>query len=110
MASVMRSVTSTPRSKFFGHRAVQAAVAPVRSITPRGQVSAKALFGLFGGKKEEDSAQQYYICIDCGFIYDGDFKSAPASYKCPACTSGKNRFKVGQERDFITESLKNLLQ
>jgi hypothetical protein len=32
------------------------------------------------------------------FIYDGDFKKAPASYKCPACSSPKSR-RVGQEKE-----------
>lgn len=66
----------------------------------RTTVATKAfLGGLFGGKKEEASsggaASSFYICIDCGFIYDGDFKKAPASYKCPACNSPKSRCARG---------------
>lgn len=39
--------------------------------------------------------QQYYICVDCGWIYDqGEFSKAPGSFKCPVCRSPKSRFKV----------------
>eukprot|EP00793_Prasinoderma_coloniale_P000995 PRCOL_00007085-RA len=34
------------------------------------------------------------ICIDCGYIYKGDFsKENFFTYKCPTCGVGKNRFK-----------------
>ncbi|KAF8068322.1 hypothetical protein HT031_002009 [Scenedesmus sp. PABB004] len=63
----------------------------------------QALFGgLFGGKKAESggaggraASPNYFICIDCGWIYpDGDIKKAPGSFKCPVCSSPKSRFKV----------------
>ena len=70
-------------------------VAPVLAHRCRTAVTTKAfLGGLFGGKKDDGAsgaASSFYICIDCGFIYDGDFKKAPASYKCPACKSPKSR-------------------
>lgn len=47
-------------------------------------VQAQAFFGAFGGSKPaaDGAAPSYYICIDCGYIYDqGDFKKAPGSYK-----------------------------
>ena len=33
------------------------------------------------------------VCIDCGYVYRGDFSALPNSYKCPTCGVGKNRFK-----------------
>lgn len=71
------------------------------AVRPAARVVApKALFGgLFGGKSAESgsgaAAPQYFVCIDCGYIYDGakEFKSLPSSYKCPACNSPKSRFK-----------------
>lgn len=70
-------------------------VAPVLANRARTSITPKAFGGLFGGgKKDVAEGTSFYICIDCGFIYDGDFKKAPASYKCPACSSPKSRFKV----------------
>lgn len=37
------------------------------------------------------AVHSYYICTACGFIYDGDFKTAPASYKCPVCNVPKSK-------------------
>lgn len=36
-----------------------------------------------------------YICIDCGYIYDGStaFDKLPNNYKCPVCNAPKRRFK-----------------
>ena len=51
-----------------------------------------AMFG-FGGGKKAAAANTPYICIDCGFIYRGDFAALPKDYKCPQCNVGKNRFK-----------------
>eukprot|EP00884_Botryococcus_braunii_P008232 jgi/Botrbrau1/1740/Bobra.116_2s0080.1 len=41
------------------------------------------------------AAKTAYICIDCGWIYDGrePFDSLPASFKCPVCKAPKRRFK-----------------
>lgn len=64
-----------------------------RPVIARRQVAPKAFFG-FGSKSSSSdaaAAPQYYICIDCGYIYDGDFKKAPSSYRCPVCSSPKNR-------------------
>lgn len=73
---------------------VAAAVRP--AVIARQQVKAQALFG-FGANKK---TTQYYICIDCGYIYpDGDIKKAPGSYKCPVCSSPKSRFKVYKGTD-----------
>ena len=47
---------------------------------------------MFGfGKKA--ASEQPMVCIDCGYVYKGDFNSLPASYRCPTCGVGKNRFK-----------------
>ena len=47
-------------------------------------------------RKAAGAASQAYVCIDCGWIYDGKqgpFDKLPASYRCPVCNSGKKRFK-----------------
>mmetsp|Transcript_24888 Transcript_24888/g.54163 ORF Transcript_24888/g.54163 Transcript_24888/m.54163 type:complete len:119 (-) Transcript_24888:487-843(-) len=92
MAATMRAA-SAQKAGFFGSKAFKAQ--PVVVAKPRVQVAAKALFGM-GAKKETaaSGAPAPYICVDCGYIYEGDFKTVPASYKCPVCTSPKNRFKV----------------
>jgi hypothetical protein len=37
-------------------------------------------------------SKQYYICADCGWIYDqGEFSKAPGGFKCPVCKSPKSR-------------------
>jgi rubredoxin len=33
------------------------------------------------------------VCVDCGYVFKGDFAALPRSYKCPTCNVGKNRFK-----------------
>eukprot|EP00878_Enallax_costatus_P002740 GHUV01002929.1.p2 GENE.GHUV01002929.1~~GHUV01002929.1.p2 ORF type:complete len:118 (+),score=25.15 GHUV01002929.1:40-393(+) len=89
------------RAPVAGHQsfgAVPRASAIGRPVVASRQpaVKAQALFGFGGSKKETATAvaTQYYICVDCGYIYDGDFKKAPGSYKCPVCSSPKSRFKV----------------
>lgn len=39
------------------------------------------------------AAKQAYICIDCGYIYDGaePFEKLPNSYRCPVCSAPKRR-------------------
>ena len=43
------------------------------------------------------AAKKKYVCVDCGYVYSerkaGDWNDLPRDYKCPACTSGKRRFK-----------------
>ncbi|GAX81748.1 hypothetical protein CEUSTIGMA_g9176.t1 [Chlamydomonas eustigma] len=35
------------------------------------------------------------VCVDCGYIYDGEnFDALPSSYACPACSASKKRFKA----------------
>ncbi|WIA10779.1 hypothetical protein OEZ86_000872 [Tetradesmus obliquus] len=90
---------STVSRSFFGAKPVTRVSAAVRPVVAARQpaVVTKAFFG-FGGSKASSgdaAAPQYYICIDCGYIYpDGDFKKAPGSYRCPVCNSPKGRFKV----------------
>lgn len=33
------------------------------------------------------------MCVDCGYVFKGDFAALPRSYRCPTCNVGKNRFK-----------------
>eukprot|EP00879_Flechtneria_rotunda_P001419 GHRR01001572.1.p1 GENE.GHRR01001572.1~~GHRR01001572.1.p1 ORF type:complete len:131 (+),score=55.12 GHRR01001572.1:176-568(+) len=41
------------------------------------------------------AAKAAYICIDCGWIYDGrePFDKLPNSYRCPVCNAPKRRFR-----------------
>lgn len=41
-----------------------------------------------------------YVCIDCGYIYDGStpFEKLPGNYKCPVCNAPKRRFKAANAR------------
>ncbi|KAK9820426.1 hypothetical protein WJX72_010212 [[Myrmecia] bisecta] len=50
----------------------------------------------FGARK---AAKTAYICMDCGYIYDGReaFEGLDKSYRCPVCNAPKRRFKVYQE-------------
>jgi rubredoxin len=52
---------------------------------------------LFKGSAKRTSTP--YLCIDCGYIYDGrePFSSLPNSYRCPVCQAPKRRFKVYQK-------------
>lgn len=38
---------------------------------------------------------QPMVCLDCGYIYDGDqaFAELGGGYKCPVCTAPKKRFQ-----------------
>ncbi|KAG2484752.1 hypothetical protein HYH03_016499 [Edaphochlamys debaryana] len=78
-----------------------AAKAPVLSAArSRVAVKPQALFGFGAAKPAAGGKPAAMICIDCGYIYDGkDFSKEPASYKCPACGVGKNRFKVYKGTD-----------
>ena len=68
----------------------QRASAPARGR--QGPVTTKAFFGGFGGGPK--SGGKPMVCIDCGYIYKGDFsKENFFTYKCPTCGVGKNRFK-----------------
>ena len=68
---------------------------PVR-VAGRGPVTTQAFFGGFGGGVPKANGQPM-ICIDCGYIYRGDFDALPRDYKCPQCNVGKNRFKVVEQ-------------
>eukprot|EP00879_Flechtneria_rotunda_P001260 GHRR01001407.1.p2 GENE.GHRR01001407.1~~GHRR01001407.1.p2 ORF type:complete len:121 (+),score=38.42 GHRR01001407.1:208-570(+) len=93
----LKGVTA-PRTAFFGSNARMKVAAVARPTVNRQVVKSQAFFGFgSGGNKSTTvaAAPQYYICVDCGYIYDrGDFKKAPDSYKCPVCKSAKSRFKV----------------
>lgn len=60
---------------------------PVRSA-----VTTKAFFGGIGGGVKQKNGEPM-ICIDCGYIFRGDFNALPKDWECPPCGSGKNRFK-----------------
>ncbi|GLC38185.1 hypothetical protein PLESTB_001090300 [Pleodorina starrii] len=97
----MATMLAQRQTAFAGVRV--SAKAPVLvAARSRQAVKAQALFG-FGGNKAPaaGAATQYMICIDCGYIYDGsqEFKSLPGSYKCPVCSSPKNRFKAYKGTD-----------
>lgn len=53
------------------------------------------------------AAKQAYICVDCGYIYDGSdgpFDKLPSSYKCPVCSAPKRRFKAYDGRSGKNDS------
>ena len=54
----------------------------------------RALGNFFGGGGGGGGGSKSMICIDCGYIYNGDFGALPRSYKCPECGVGKGRFKA----------------
>ena len=64
-----------------------------RTAGGRGSVVQTKAFFNFGGKKKEATGQPM-VCIDCGYIYRGDFSALPNSYRCPTCGVGRNRFKA----------------
>jgi rubrerythrin len=66
-------------------------VSLVRPISRKPAVAPQAFFG-GGGNKSSSSA--FYICIDCGYIYDnmaGPWNEIPSYFRCPACNSPKSR-------------------
>jgi hypothetical protein len=60
------------------------AVRPSRSAA----VPTKAFFG-GGGVKQVNGEPM--LCIDCGYIYRGDFNALPKDWECPPCGSGGGR-------------------
>jgi len=75
---------------------VKSSARPVR-VAGRGPVTTQAFFGGFGGGGVPKANGQPMLCIDCGYIYRGDFDALPKDYKCPQCNVGKNRFKVVEQ-------------
>eukprot|EP01025_Chloroclados_australasicus_P050180 TRINITY_DN5740_c0_g1_i1.p3 TRINITY_DN5740_c0_g1~~TRINITY_DN5740_c0_g1_i1.p3 ORF type:complete len:129 (-),score=2.22 TRINITY_DN5740_c0_g1_i1:222-608(-) len=71
------------------------------------------LGGLFGGGPSGPEGA-YYICAQCGYIYDGreDFQSLDNSYKCPKCTATKRKFRVykGEVKGRPRNDLKSMKQ
>eukprot|EP00878_Enallax_costatus_P045935 GHUV01055476.1.p1 GENE.GHUV01055476.1~~GHUV01055476.1.p1 ORF type:complete len:111 (-),score=24.28 GHUV01055476.1:386-718(-) len=51
-------------------------------------------------RKTATKAAQAYICIDCGYIYDGrePFEKLPSSYRCPVCNAPKRRFRATESK------------
>lgn len=51
-------------------------------------------------RKTATKAAQAYICIDCGYIYDGStpFEKLPANYRCPVCNAPKRRFRPTESK------------
>eukprot|EP00898_Chlorokybus_atmophyticus_P004402 jgi/Chlat1/4963/Chrsp32S04949 len=75
---------------------------PVRSsagkalaVRPLGQQTAQTT-SLSRAPLRVSAAQQAYICMDCGYIYQDKkvpFDKLPNSYGCPVCDAPKRRFK-----------------
>lgn len=76
---------------FLRGTALKQNVVAARPASRHGPVTTKAFFGMGGGPKQIDG--QPMICIDCGYIYKGDFNALPKDWECPPCGSSKNRFK-----------------
>ncbi|GBF94813.1 hypothetical protein Rsub_07985 [Raphidocelis subcapitata] len=72
----------------------QARAAPVATAAARSRRRAVAVSARKTAAKGGAQAQAY-VCIDCGWIYDGSqgpFEKLPGSYRCPVCNSNKRRF------------------
>ena len=91
----MLATRVAPSAVFIRGAAVKSSARPVR-VAGRGPVTTQAFFGGFGGGIPKANGQPM-ICIDCGYIYRGDFDALPKDYKCPQCNVGKNRFKVVEQ-------------
>merc|ERR1719506_641014 len=75
--------------------------APHRAPGGARRAPPRALGNFFGGGGGGSSQQ---ICIDCGYIYRGDWSEVPRSYKCPECGVGVRRFKP------LTAQMKAVMQ
>ena len=82
-----------PFLSLFHYKQAASSKSRARTAGGRGSVVQTKAFFNFGGKKKE-AAGQPMVCIDCGYIYRGDFSALPNSYRCPTCGVGKNRFKA----------------
>ena len=91
----MLATRVAPSAVFLRGAAVKSSARPAR-VVGRGPVTTQAFFGGFGGGVPKANGQPM-ICIDCGYIYRGDFDTLPRDYKCPQCNVGKNRFKVVEQ-------------
>lgn len=80
-------MASLMKSSFLGQAS---SVRPtVRGPASRSGVKVQAIF-----TKSKASTKTAYVCLDCGYLYDGatpfeDLKS----YACPVCGAPKRRFK-----------------
>lgn len=91
-ASAATAPVAITRSSMKG-RALRPAMAPARPVALSGarRVETSAIFGgLFGG----GGGGTPMVCIDCGYVYRGDFAALDRSYRCPECGVGKSRFKA----------------
>ena len=58
----------------------------VRAQAVKAQVKAKAV--------KSKSKAGSYVCLDCGYVYPGNFDAAPDNYRCPVCASPKRRCRI----------------
>mmetsp|Transcript_18673 Transcript_18673/g.22369 ORF Transcript_18673/g.22369 Transcript_18673/m.22369 type:complete len:147 (+) Transcript_18673:105-545(+) len=83
------SFSQSASSSFTGVALRTTAPVTLKTLDRQAVVETKAFFGPFAKKTDGPM-----ICIDCGYIYNGDFNALPRDYKCPKCNVGKNRFKA----------------
>ena len=86
----MLATRVAPSAVFLRGAAVKSSARPAR-VVGRGPVTTQAFFGGFGGGVPKANGQPM-ICIDCGYIYRGDFDALPRDYKCPQCNAPRSRF------------------
>lgn len=89
MALAVAQAALTSTSSAFGARLPRRAARPAARRAPRPSPS-QAI------QARASTKQQAYICIDCGYIYDGSegpFEKLPSSYRCPVCNAPKRRFQ-----------------
>ncbi|PRW58553.1 Rubredoxin-like superfamily [Chlorella sorokiniana] len=91
----MALALAKPRPAVAGAQraAMRGTAVQARPVLPERRAAARAPLAVSARATKQQTA---YICIDCGYIYDGSegpFDKLPSSYRCPVCSAPKRRFK-----------------
>ncbi|KAI7839043.1 hypothetical protein COHA_007185 [Chlorella ohadii] len=73
--------------------ALRGTAVQARPVLPARRAAARAPLAVSARATKQQTA---YICVDCGYIYDGSegpFEKLPSGYRCPVCSAPKRRFK-----------------
>uniref|UniRef100_A0A383WB62 Rubredoxin-like domain-containing protein n=1 Tax=Tetradesmus obliquus TaxID=3088 RepID=A0A383WB62_TETOB len=74
---------------------------PLQAFKTAGVASSRSRTALrVVARKTAAKTSTAYICIDCGYIYDGKeaFDKLPNSYRCPVCNAPKRRFRATEAK------------
>ncbi|KAL4418961.1 hypothetical protein ABPG77_000874 [Micractinium sp. CCAP 211/92] len=85
---------ATPLAAVGRRQAFRGTAVQARPAVPPRRRSARAAAQPVSARAA--ASKQAYICVDCGYIYDGSdgaFDKLPNSYRCPVCNAPKRRFK-----------------